>query len=371
MQKVFAFFLTSFIIFSTTAQNMQRPKLVVGIVVDQMRWDFLYRYYERYSENGGFKKLLTNGFTCDNTMIPYCPTVTASGHASIYTGTVPAINGITGNNWWDHQLNRSVYCTEDSLVITIGSNTNLGLQSPRNLLTTTICDELRLATNFKSKVIGIALKDRGGILPAGHTANAAYWYDMKTGDWITSSYYMNELPSWVKNINAEKLVDKYYKDGWTTLYPLNTYIQSTADEKNYEVKAFGSNAKGFPYNLSRFAGNNYNVVEATPFGNTLTAELAKAAITNEGLGADAITDFLAVSFSSTDYVGHSFGPNSIEQEDTYLRLDKDLGEFLIFLDSKVGKDQYLIFLSADHGVAHVPAFAKEHNIPAVTHHRWL
>lgn len=329
-----------------------------------MRWDFLYRYYDRYTDNGGFKRLLSHGFSCENTMIPYGPTVTACGHASIYTGSVPAINGITGNFWWDHQFNRSMYCTEDSSVKTIGSNTASGLQSPRNLLTTTICDELRLATNFRSKVIGIALKDRGSILPAGHSANAAFWYDLKTGDWISSSYYMSDLPVWVKNFNAQKLADKYYKLGWNTLHPLNTYVQSTVDEVSYEAKPFGADAKGFPYNLQKFAGINYSAVESTPYGNTLTAELAKAAITNEQLGADAITDFLTVSFSSTDYVGHAFGPNSVEIEDTYLRLDKDLGEFLNFLDSKVGKDQYLVFLSADHGVAHVPGFAKEHKIPA-------
>lgn len=364
MQKAVVLFLAFVITLSCTAQNIQRPKLIVGIVIDQMRWDYLYRYNERYADNGGFKRLLNQGFSCENTMISYAPTVTACGHTGIYTGSVPAITGITGNSWWDNKLGRSVYCTEDSSVQTVGSNTQAGMQSPRNLLTTTICDELRLATNFRSKVIGIALKDRGGILPAGHSANAAYWYDTKTGDWISSTYYMKELPAWVKAFNAQKLVDKYYKDGWNTLYPLDTYVQSTADEKSYEVKAFGADQKGFPYSLSRLAGINYNPIIATPFGNTFTIELAKAIINNEQLGADEITDFLAVSFSSPDYVGHSFGPNSIESEDTYLRLDKDLGEFLNFLDTKIGKDQYLVFLSADHGVAHVPAFAKEHNIPA-------
>ncbi|MEO6330917.1 MAG: alkaline phosphatase PafA [Ginsengibacter sp.] len=364
MQKLFILFALIIISVYVEAQTVQRPKLVVGIVVDQMRWDFLYRYYDRYAENGGFKRLLDQGFSCDNTFIPYAPTVTACGHSSIYTGSVPAINGITGNFWWDNKLNKSVYCTEDSSVKTVGSNTGAGLQSPRNLLTNTICDELRLATNFRSKVIGIAAKDRGSILPAGHTANAAYWYDSKTGDWITSTYYRNDLPEWVKNFNAKKFVDTYYKQSWTTLYPLNTYLQSTTDETTWENKPFGTDAKGFPYNLSKFTGSNYAAVLSTPFGNTLTAEFAKAAIVSEQLGADAITDFLTVSFSSTDYVGHSFGPNSVETEDIYLRLDKELGEFLNFLDSKIGKDQYLIFLSADHGVAHVPAFAKEHNIPA-------
>ncbi len=364
MRRLSIFFVLIFITFCASSQPLKRPKLVVGIVVDQMRWDNLYRFYDRYTDNGGFKRLLNKGFTCDNTFIPYAPTWTACGHASIYTGSVPAITGITGNSWWDNNLNRSVYCTEDSSVKTVGSNTDEGLQSPRNMLTTTMCDELRLATNFRSKVIGIALKDRGSILPAGHSANGAYWYDIKTGDWITSTYYRNELPGWVKDFNAKKLVDQYYKQGWTTMYPLNTYVQSTADENKFENKPFGADAKGFPYNLSKFAGSNYSAIFPTPFGNTLTAELAKAAVNNEQLGADAITDFLTISFSSTDYVGHTFGPNSVETEDTYLRLDKDLGEFFDFLDSRVGKDQYLVFLTADHGVAQVPAFAKEHNIPS-------
>lgn len=364
MQKALSLMLAIVIAVSSSSQTIPRPKLVIGIVVDQMRWDFLYRYYDRYADNGGFKRLLTQGFNCENTMIPYAPTVTASGHASIYTGSVPAINGITGNDWWDNQLNRNTYCTEDTAVRTVGSNSIYGLQSPANLLTTTICDELRLATNFRSKVVAIALKDRGSILPAGHSANAAYWYDSKTGDWITSSYYMNDLPAWVKNFNAQKLADKYYKEGWNTLFPVNTYIQSSGDEKPYENKTFGAAAKGFPYTLSKYVGTNYSMISATPFGNTITSELAKAAVTNEQLGTDAITDFLAVSFSSNDYVGHSFGPNSVEAEDTYLRLDKDMGDLLNFLDNKVGKDQYLVFLSSDHGAAHVPAFAKENKIPA-------
>jgi predicted AlkP superfamily pyrophosphatase or phosphodiesterase len=363
MRRALLLLLTTVITSLSYSQNLQRPKLVVGIVVDQMRWDFLYRYYNRYGSNG-FKKLLTQGFSCENTMIPFAPTVTACGHATIYTGSVPAIHGITGNFWWDHEFNRSMYCTEDSLVKTVGSITTYGLQSPKNLLTNTICDELKLATNFRSKVIGIAIKDRGSILPAGHSANAAYWYDSKTGDWISSSYYLPDLPQWVKTFNAQKLVDKYYKEGWSSLYPLNTYIQSTSDYKTYEAKVFGADAKGFPYNLTRFAINNYGIISSTPFGNTLTAEFAKAAIVHEQLGSDDITDFLTLSFSSPDYVGHTFGPNSVETEDTYLRLDRELGDLLNFLDSKVGKDQYIIFLSADHGAAHVPAFAKENKMPA-------
>ena len=364
MPRIFSIVSFLLVFITTTAQQnetLQRPKLVVGIVVDQMRWDYLYRYYDRYAANGGFKRLLNQGFSCENTLIPYAPTVTAPGHTSIYTGSVPAIHGIAGNLWWDNAQQRAVYCTEDKTVKTVGSETTLGLQSPRNLLVTTICDELRLATNFQSKVIGVAIKDRGGILPAGHSANAAYWYDSQVGDWITSTYYMNELPQWVKDLNAKKLVDKYYEQGWPTLFPINTYSQSTADEKGYESKGLGT---GFPYDLKKFIGKNYSAVLSTPHGNTMTAEMAKAAIEGEKLGADAITDFLALSFSSTDYIGHGYGPNSIEQEDDFLRLDKELGGLLDYLDSKIGKGQYTVFLSADHGVANVIGFMKENKIPA-------
>jgi predicted AlkP superfamily pyrophosphatase or phosphodiesterase len=370
MQRFFSVVLGIFVFISSTGQpsgtpgeNLQRPKLIVGITVDQMRWDYLYRFYDRYAANGGFKRLLNQGFSCENTFIPYQPTVTAPGHTTIYTGSVPAIHGIAGNLWWDPEQQREVYCTEDKTVATIGSATNAGLMSPRNMLVTTICDELRLATNFQSKVIGVAIKDRGGILPAGHTANAAYWYDPTEGKWITSTYYMTELPKWVQDFNTKKLVDKYYEQGWNTLYPINTYIQSTADNKTYETKSVGT---GFPYDLKKFIGKSYGIISSTPHGNTFTLEMAKAAIEGEKLGEDATTDFLALSFSSPDYIGHGFGPNSIEQEDDFLRLDKDLGDLLNFLDSKVGQGQYTIFLSADHGVSHVPAFLKENKLPGGT-----
>jgi hypothetical protein len=229
------------------------------------------------------------------------------------------------------------------------------------MLVTTICDELRLATNFQAKVIGVAVKDRGSILPAGHSANGVYWYDSQVGDWITSTYYMDDLSQWVKDFNARKLVDKYYELGWHTLYPINTYTQSTSDDKVYESKGLGT---GFPYDLKKFIGKNYSAVLSTPHGNTMTVEMAKAAIDGEKLGADAITDFLALSFSSTDYIGHGFGPNSIEQEDDFLRLDKELADLLDYLDNKIVIGLYTTFLSADHGVAHVIGFMKENKIPA-------
>jgi predicted AlkP superfamily pyrophosphatase or phosphodiesterase len=361
MRKLFLCLLVVSSSFISFSQSISRPKLVVGIVVDQMRWDYLYRYYDRYAANGGFKRMLGQGHSCENTFIPYAPTVTAPGHASIYTGSVPAIHGITGNYWWENDKGYSVYCTEDPTVKNVGGGPEEESQSPRNMLATTIGDELRLATNFRGKVFGIALKDRGGILPAGHSANAAYWYDSKSGNFISSTYYMQDLPAWVKEFNGKKLVDSYYNQGWNTLYPINTYAQSSGDEKKYESKGIGT---GFPYDLKRFIGKSYTAVLTTPHGNTLTAEFAKSILTNEQLGTDNETDLLAISFSSPDYIGHGYGPNSIEQEDDFLRLDKELGDLLDFFDSKVGKEQYVVFLSADHGVSQVPEYMSENKLPA-------
>ncbi len=339
--------------------EVARPKLVVGLVVDQMRWDYLYRYYNRYS-NGGFKRLINEGFSVENTFIPYTPTYTACGHTSIYTGSVPAINGIIGNDWYDPETKKNVYCTEDSTVFTVGSTPSAeGEMSPKNMLTSTITDELRLATNFKAKVIGISLKDRGSILPAGHSANAAYWYQGSTGNWITSSYYMKEVPTWIADYNKLKMANKFYAKNWETLYPINTYVNSTADEKAYEGKS-----STFPHQLTQNIDKNFDAIRSTPYGNTITLDLAKLAISSEDLGQDNITDFLAVSCSATDYVGHGYGPNSIEAEDTYLRLDKDFEDFFNYLDKKVGKGNYTVFLTADHGAAHVPAFMKENKLLA-------
>jgi hypothetical protein len=349
---------------NTVKNPLKRPKLVVGIVVDQMRWDYLYRYYDRYAANGGFKRLINQGFSCENTFINYIPTITACGHTCLYTGSVPAIHGIAGNEWYDPQTQQIVYCAGDNTVEGVGTNSAAGKMSPRNMLSTTVTDELRLATNFRSKVIGISFKDRGAILPAGHSANAAYWFDPATGNFISSTYYMQNLPQWVTDFNNKKYPDQYFKNGWNTLYPLSTYVQSTSDEQPWEGKPFGDDQKGFPYKLDKFIGSaNYNTLTGTPFGNSLTRQMAIAATDAEQLGKDSITDFLAISFSSPDYIGHTFGPNSIEAEDGFLRLDKDLGELFNYFDKEVGKGQYLVFLSADHGAAHAGGFSRNYKVP--------
>jgi predicted AlkP superfamily pyrophosphatase or phosphodiesterase len=344
--------------------TLPRPKLVVGLMVDQMRWDFFYRYYDRYSE-GGFKRLLREGFSCENANIPYAQTVTAAGHACVYTGSVPAVNGIMGNDWYDRSLGRSVYCVEDDRVKTIGGAENAAPMSPRNLWTTTISDELRLATNFRSKVVGIAIKDRGAVLPAGHTGDA-YWYDSRSGNFVTSTHYYEKIPNWVEAFNREKWTDKLYAKEWNTLYPIETYLQSDKDNVAYEGRFMHEQAPVFPHILSSQIGANYGTISSTPHGNTLTLEFAKAALRGESLGKDNITDLLAISLSSPDYAGHQFGPNSIEIEDMYLRLDAEIEDFFNFLDKEAGKGNWLFFLTADHGVAHVPGFLQKNKIPVST-----
>jgi predicted AlkP superfamily pyrophosphatase or phosphodiesterase len=349
---------------SASAQNLQRPKLIVGIVADQMRWDYLYRYYDRYT-NGGFKRLLNGGFSCENTLINHLPSITGVGHATVYTGSVPSIHGIAGNDWIDQLTGKSVYCVSDTSVRPLGNATSTeGKMSPRNLLTTTITDELRMATNFRSKVVGVSLKDRASILPAGHTPTGAFWLDDASGNFITSTYYMQQLPDWVNQFNNKKRIEKLVANGWSTLYPVNTYQQSDADAKPYEGVFSGETASVFPHDIKSAYARSKGSFRNTPFGNTLTLEFALEALDAYQLGKGQATDFLAINFASTDYVGHMFGPNSIEIEDTYLRLDKDLSELFKTLDAKVGKGQWLVFLTADHAAAHAIGFMKEHNLPA-------
>lgn len=358
-QKILALMGCCLLLQGAYAQKQaERPKIVVGMMVDQMRWDFLYRYGQRYG-TGGFKRLLREGFSCENTLINYAPTVTACGHTSVYTGSVPAVHGIIDNGWYNRALKREIYCAEDSTVKPVGIAKGMGM-SPRNMQVTTITDELRVATGFESKVIGFALKDRGAIFPAGHTANAAFWYDGGSGKVVTSTYYMEELPDWVQRFNSLKLPEQYLANGWNTLHPVTTYKLSEADNKDYENKFGHETQPVFPH---QFKGKENSSVRSTPFGNTLTFEFAKAAIEGYGLGNGKATDFLAVSFSSPDAVGHQFGPNSIEVEDVYLRMDKELEGFFNWLDQRFGKNNYLFFITADHGVSHSPGYLQEKRLP--------
>ncbi len=341
-----------------------RPKLVVGIVIDQMRYDYLYRYYDRFA-TGGFKRMMDEGFNARNNHYHYAATYTGPGHTAIYTGSAPALNGIPGNDFYDRRLGRSLYCAEDTTVSTVGNTGSAGRMSPQNMLVTTIGDQLKLATDGRAKVIGIALKDRGAILPAGHAADAAYWYDSKDGNFITSTFYRKDLPAWVQAFNDRHLSDNYLKQSWTTSKPMEAYTASTTDNQPWENTAPGETTPTFPHNFVATAGGaKYESLRTSPFGDELTKEFALAALTGEQLGQDDITDMLCVSFSSPDYVGHAFGTHAVETEDEYRRLDTQLAELFAQLDKQVGKGQYVAFLSADHGAADAPGFSQSYRIPA-------
>ncbi|KAB8154057.1 alkaline phosphatase family protein [Kordia sp. TARA_039_SRF] len=353
---------------TTSMENVttSKPKLVVGIVVDQMRYDYLTRFKEKYGE-GGFMRMLQQGYNCKNTHYNYIPTYTGPGHASVYTGTTPENHGIIANDWYDKYAKKEVYCASDPNQSSVGVEGQwAGKMSPHRMQTTTVTDQLRLDTQKRGKVIGIAIKDRGAILPAGHAANGAYWfYGKDKGNWITSTYYTNELPGWVQRFNGTDKAEKYLKT-WNTMYDINSYVESDADLNAYEGTFKGKSNATFPYDLATLQSQNggFDILKATPYGNSLTTDFAIAAIQGENLGKDDNTDFLAVSYSSTDYVGHRFGVNSVEVQDTYLRLDKDIERLFATLDAEVGKGNYTIFLTADHAAVHVPSFLKDMKIPA-------
>lgn len=351
------------VIESTVEKVSPRPKLVVGIVIDQFRPDYLARFSTQFGE-GGFNRIMQQGFNNKNTHYNYVPTVTGPGHASVYSGTTPSIHGIVGNSWYSRELRRSEYCAEDSTATAIGSNSDEGEISAWNLLSTTITDELELSTNREAKVVGLAIKDRGAAFPAGHIPDGAYWFDKKYGKFISSTYYMQELPTWVKEFNNRRLPQQYMDSTWNTLLSAENY--HNPDNSPYEAVFSGKEKATFPYSLPelRNANGNYNLLTFTPFANTIVTEFAKAAVIGEQMGADEIPDFLAVSYSSTDILGHSFGPRSVEVQDMYLRLDRDMEELLNFLDTEIGEGEYLVFITADHAAAEVPQYLIDLKIPS-------
>lgn len=342
-----------------------QPKLVVGVVIDQMRFDYVYRFWDKFG-NEGFKRLMNQGYNCRNTNYNYVPTFTGPGHTSVYTGTTPCVHGIISNNWYDWETGKDVYCVEDSKMNGVGSTSEEGKRSPQRMLVTTMGDQLRMGTYNKSKVIGIALKDRAAILPAGHSANAAYWYDGSTGNFISSTFYMNELPKWVNDFNAKQLPKTYLAQNWDTLPIKGGHRECIADDNKYEGLFVGETKPVFPHELPKLfnANGKLGLIRSTPFGNSLTEDFAEATIQGENLGKGTFTDFLCVSFSSTDYIGHMYGPQSMEIEDCYIRLDKELADLFKFLDSWVGKNNTLLFLTADHGVVETPQYLTDSKIPS-------
>ena len=371
--RLAAFFISLFLGVILQAQDADNsPKLVVGIVIDQMRADYLYKYEDMYGE-GGFKRLIREGFNFKNAQYNYVVTETAPGHASIYTGTTPATHGIIGNSWYDRKQREMVLNVGDSTVAIVGSEIpNPNGLSPHHLFSNTIGDELRQGKNFKSKVISVSLKDRGAILPGGRAANAAYWHDWVTspGYFVSSSHYMKNLPNWVKNFNKKGKSDAYLNTKWETLYPIEEYSLSAADNNNYEPAIGGKSSPTFPYDFKEMrerykqAGAEYQLIWVSPAGNSLLTEFAIEALKREKLGLDEFPDLLAISYSATDVAGHTFGPQSVEIQDMYLRLDQNIEELLNTLDEQVGRENYTLFLTADHAAIPNAQFSDDHKLPA-------
>ena len=340
-----------------SSSDLDKPKLVVSIVVDQMRFDNLDKYNGSYSDNG-FKRLIREGFNLKNNHFNYVPTVTGPGHASISTGSTPKTHGIAGNNWFDKKTRKDVYCTTDLDYENLGGNAYSAKMSPNNLLVETLGDLNRIENDMNSKTISIAIKDRGSILMGGKKANAAYWfYGKDKGEWVSSKYYMQELPDWVNSFNNSGFISTYIRE-WNTLYDINSYNESRSDDNKFEKSFKGDPSVTFPYDLNKLKDLNdgYDMLKETPFGNSLTTDFAIEAISNEKFGKDQYTDVLTISYSSTDYIGHNFGVDAKETQDAYLRLDLEIERLLNFLDSHVGKNEYTLFLTADHGAAKIPAY---------------
>ena len=362
MKNLF-FFLLILLGCSASSEN-KKPKLVVAIVIDQMRYDFLENLSHRYSDNG-FNRLVNDGFNCKNNFYNYVPTVTGPGHSSISTGSTPKTHGIVGNNWYDRERKHSIYCTDDSNYNNVGGDDYSGNKSPNNLLVETFADINKMSNN-KSKTISIAIKDRGSILMGGKKADAAYWYYGKErAQWITSTFYMNQIPDWVKEFNKEDNLEKYLED-WNTLKDISTYENHEIDNNSFEKLFKGKDNSAFPYDIKSLMKHNdcFDMIKETPYGNTMTTDFAIEAIVNENLGKRGVTDVITVGYSSTDYIGHSFGVASVETQDTYIRLDLEIQKLLSFLDKEIGKNEYTLFLTADHGVLEIPAYLSSTGVNA-------
>ena len=338
----------------------QKPKLVVGIVVDQMCYDYLYRFEHHFGKKG-FHRFMNQGVNCRNTQYNYVPTFTGPGHASIFTGTTPYNHGIVANEWYDRNSKQGINCVFDAAVQSVGTiNSKYGLASPHFLETMTLTDQLKF-TYPSSKVFAISIKDRSAILPGGHLSDGSFWFDYSSGTFITSTYFANALPEWLQTFNQSKNADTYLKD-WTLLHDSSTYSR-TLDNSPYEITLKGKNSPTFPYNFTEFGRGNYSLFTYTPFANTLLTDLAIDCMQHEELGKGDSPDMLCISYSTPDIAGHAFGPYSMEVEDIYARLDRDIENLLKALDQQVGKENYLVFLTADHAVVPVPQQLKDQNLP--------
>ncbi|MFC2164691.1 alkaline phosphatase family protein [Acidobacteriota bacterium] len=339
---------------AAAATPEDRPKLILQITVDQLRGDMPMRFKDRLGE-GGFKYLMEKGTHYLNVHFEHADTETPIGHAALFTGTYPAHNGIVAGNWFDKDKGRIIYNVEDDRYPIIGKEPKKGKgRSPANLLSSTIGDELVLSNNRQSRVFSVSVKDRGAILPGGHTGKA-FWFSKSTGGFESSMYYYEKYPPWVEEWNAKKLADNYKGTSWELLHDISTYVFGEMDDRSYEQDYFGM-GRTFPHLLDGESPYFYAALSFTPPGDELTLDFAKTLIEQEGLGREAVTDFLAVSFSSTDYIGHLWGPSSLEAEDNILRVDRNLADLFDFIDKHIGLDQTLIILAADHGMCEAPEF---------------
>lgn len=366
IEQVMKYILALSLLFSISfshAQQADSPKLVVGIVVDQMCYEYLYRYYDKFCD-GGFRTLMEEGTNCRNVRYNYIPTYTGPGHASIYTGTTPSNHGIVANDWYSREDRKEVNCVEDSSVMTIGSTSDYGKFAPTRLKANTITDQLKL-TYPDAKVVSMSIKNRGAILPGGHMSDGSYWYDFDSGKFISSSFFMNQLPNWVDQFNGQKYVDKMLKETWNPIMDLGAYGESGPDDRPYEHLLPGKTTPTFPYNLKEMTNDSldYGLFVYTPFANTYLTDFAIEALKNENMGQDAQTDMLCISYSTPDIIGHAFGPYSVEIEDTYVRLDLEIKKLIKELEKQVGKDEFVLFLTADHAVVPVPQFLMDNKLP--------
>jgi len=354
---------------SYTFAQTHKPKLVLQITVDQLRGNMPTAYLDKMGK-GGFKYLLNEGVVYKDAHHNHANTETIVGHATLATGALPAVHGMIGNVWYDDKLQRLVYNVEDSKYPLLSANADVNQKteidptqrtakssgrSPSNIQVSTFSDELMIASNGKAKVFGVSVKDRGAISMAGHTGKA-FWFSKKSGEFVTSEYYYDKYPEWVVSWNEAKPVKKYHNQTWKLTQPKTNYVFGKQDDQVWETK-FPGFGNTFPHQYGEMSNPYFNTfLTLSPAGDELTLDFVKAVVNNEQLGQDDITDYLSVSFSSTDYVGHIFGPSSLEAEDNMLRLDRTIANLLKFIDKKVGLDNTLIVLSADHGAAEVPAY---------------
>jgi predicted AlkP superfamily pyrophosphatase or phosphodiesterase len=346
----------------SNAAQRKRPRLVLLIVVDQFRYDFLERFDDLFAKNG-LKRLMTEGASWVEANYDHTPTYTAPGHATMMTGAWPAETGIVGNDWPDRDSGKFVTSVSDAGTILLGGSEGETASSPRRLMSSTLGDELRLGSNDRSKVIGISVKDRSAILPVGRHANAAYWFNQRTGRMVSSNYYFNQLPAWVESYNNARPADKFYGAKWERLLPESEYLKRAGlDSPAWEnIGNAPGDTNAFPHTVTGGAAapgaDFYAALDFTPYSNDLLVSFAQQAITNERLGEDDDTDLLSVSFSANDYVGHRFGPYSHEAMDITLRVDRSIAALLDFVNARVGLQNTIVAFTADHGVAPIPEHA--------------